>query len=95
MRNGKHQEAIYLANLHKAKMWPGDISLVEWAKRSADGLRRQHARIVELEAQRDELLEALKTLTGTAESFADELHAGHPDVATARAAIAKVKGETP
>lgn len=36
-----------------------------------------------------DLLEALQTLTSMAESFAGELHAKHPDVVTARAAIAK------
>lgn len=38
------------------------------------------------------LLEALQTLTNMAESFAEELHAGHPDVVTAREAIAKATG---
>jgi len=40
------------------------------------------------------LLEALDSLQRMASTFADELHEKHPDVVAARAAIAKVKGET-
>lgn len=40
-----------------------------------------------------ELLEAFQTLVNMAELFANELHAGHPDVIAARAAIAKATGE--
>ena len=41
-----------------------------------------------------ELLEAVRTLAGMAESFSDELHKDHPDVTAARAAISKATGET-
>lgn len=40
-----------------------------------------------------ELLEALEALTLMAEFFPSELHKDHPDVITARAALAKATGE--
>lgn len=47
----------------------------------------------QLIAAAPELLEALESLTGMAECFADELHNRHPDVLKAKEVIAKARGE--
>ena len=45
------------------------------------------------EKARDDLLEALETLSKMAEAFPSELREKHPDVVAARAAIAKAPGD--
>lgn len=45
--------------------------------------------------ERDDLLEALETLSKMAEAFPSELHEKHPDVVAARAAITIATGEQP
>lgn len=52
-------------------------------------------RLEAAEKERDELLNALETLSKMAEAFPSELHEKHPDVVAARAAIAKATGEQP
>lgn len=54
---------------------------------SATELRRLHE-------VNQELVEALKALTSMAEYFPSELHKDHPDVITAKAALAKATGES-
>ena len=55
------------------------------AYRSAAKLRRLHE-------VNQELVEALEALTSMSEYFPSELHKDHPDVITAKAALAKARG---
>ena len=50
-------------------------------------------RLEAAEKERDELLNALETLSKMAEAFPSELHEKHPDVVAARAAITKATGD--
>ena len=49
--NNTQPEALRLAKLLTADEWPGNMTLVSYARECVAELRRQHARIAELEAQ--------------------------------------------
>ncbi len=51
MTNKKQPEALRLAEMLTADEWPGSVTLVSYARECVAELRRQHARITELEAQ--------------------------------------------
>lgn len=51
MTDNTQPEALRLAELLNADEWPGSMTLVSYARACAAELRRQHARIAELEAQ--------------------------------------------
>ena len=51
MTNKKQPEALRLAEMLTADEWPGHVTLVSYARECVAELRRQHARITELEAQ--------------------------------------------
>lgn len=44
-------EALRLAEMLTANEWPGHVTLVSYARECVAELRRQHARITELESQ--------------------------------------------
>lgn len=50
-QHGQVPEALRLAALFDADEWPGHVTLVSYARECVAELRRQHARITELEAQ--------------------------------------------
>ena len=49
--HGQVPEALRLAAMLTAGEWPGSVTLVSYARECVAELRRQHARIAELEAQ--------------------------------------------
>lgn len=51
MTDNTHPEALRLADMLTADEWPGRVTLVSYARECVAELRRQHARITELEAQ--------------------------------------------
>ena len=51
MTDNTQPEALRLAELFTADEWPGHMTLVSYAREGVAELRRQHARIAELEAQ--------------------------------------------
>ena len=51
MTDNTHPEALRLADMLTADEWPGHVTLVSYARECVAELRRQHARITEMEAQ--------------------------------------------
>ena len=51
MTDNTQPEALRLADMLTADEWPGHVTLVSYARECVAELRRQHARITELEAQ--------------------------------------------
>ena len=51
MTNKKQPEALRLAEMLTADEWPGSVTLVSYARECVAELRRQHARITEMEAR--------------------------------------------
>ena len=59
----KQPEALRLAEMLTAEEWPGNVTIVSYARECVAELRRLHARITELEsqlAQRFDAADALK-----------------------------------
>lgn len=84
-----NNEALRLAELCKRLLdiEPKTLDGNEFLTQTAAELRRLHE-------VNQELVEALKALTSMAEYFPSELHKDHPDVITAKAALAKATGES-
>ena len=51
MNKKQQPEALRLAEMLTANEWPGHVTLVSYARECVAELRRQHARIAELEAE--------------------------------------------
>jgi hypothetical protein len=81
---GRHIYAEQMVCDDDGEMWHPLIATTDDDERLIDW--QANARLIRVAP---ELLRALETLVNMAESFADELHEGHPDVVAARAAIAK------
>jgi uncharacterized membrane protein YheB (UPF0754 family) len=73
---------------------PDALRLADWMENfNYPKMEESAAELRRLHEVNQELLEAFQTLVNMAELFANELHAGHPDVIAARAAIAKATGK--
>ena len=65
-------EALRLAEMLTADEWPGSVPLVSYAQECvASELRRQHARITELESQLAQRFTAADMATASAQGFRD------------------------
>ena len=72
MTDNTQPEALRLAKLLTADEWPGNMTLVSYARECVAELRRQHARITELEAQLSSSgFTAADTATAEARGFRD------------------------
>lgn len=64
-------EALRLAEMLTANEWPGHVTLVSYARECVAELRRQHARITELESQLAQRFDAADVATAAAQGFRD------------------------
>ena len=60
MTQTQQPEALRLAEMLTADVWPGNVSIVSYAQECAAELRRQHARITELDEQMTGCVKLLK-----------------------------------
>ena len=71
-------EALRLAEMLTANEWPGHVTLVSYARECVAELRRQHARITELESQLAQRFDAADMATASAQGFRDGVAAPQP-----------------
>lgn len=96
--NNTQPEALRLAELLTADEWPGNMTLVSYARECVAELRRQHARIAELEAQLSSSgFTAADMATAAAQGFRDGVasvaeSAGSEPVAVAEVSCTHVHG---
>ena len=69
--NKQQPEALRLAEMLTADEWPGSVTLVSYARECVAELRRQHARITELESQLAQRFDAADMATAAARGFGD------------------------
>ena len=69
--NKKQPEAMRLAEMLTAKEWPGNVTIVSYARECVAELRRLHARITELESQLAQRFDAEDMATASAQGFRD------------------------
>ena len=78
MTNKKQPEALRLAEMLTADEWPGHVTLVSYARECVAELRRQHARITELEATPQPTQAQAGAVPLTPEQIQDLLLCGDP-----------------
>ena len=69
--NKKQPEALRLVEMLTAEEWPGNVTIVSYARECVAELRRQHARIAELESQLAQRFDAADMATASAQGFRD------------------------
>ena len=62
-------DALRLAKMLTADEWPGNVTVVSYARECVAELRRQHARITELESQLAQRFDAADMATAAAQGF--------------------------
>lgn len=83
MTDNTQPEALRLAEMLTADEWPGHVTLVSYAQECVTELRRQHARIAELESELEAVgaggVQALSAAPNGWESVIDEARSGLQD----------------
>ena len=82
--NKQQPEALRLVEMLAAEEWPGNVTIVSYAQECVAELRRQHARITELESQLAQRFDAADMATAAAQGFRD----GVASVSTGSASMA-------
>ena len=93
MNKKKQPEALRLAEMLTAEEWPGNVTIVSYARECVAELRRLHARITELESQLAQRFDAEDMATASAQGFRDgvaSVSSGSEPVANNRPSLEEV-----